>query len=124
MKDLGIAKKFIGIEITYENGGIALGQQAYVEEVAKRFGLSKAKPAYTPMDQFVDLNNAKVEDKESTPAEVKTYQSMVGSIMFAALGTRPDVAFAVGVLSRYKSRPLTMHFTAAKRVIRYLKTTS
>ena len=127
MKDLGVATKFIGMEITYDNstGAISLGQKAYIDEVARRFGLDNAKPAYTPMDQFVDLNNMKVEDQPFTSAnDIRNYQSMVGSIMFAALGTRPDVSFAVGVLSRYNAHPLAMHVTAAKRVIRYLKTTS
>jgi hypothetical protein len=51
------------------------------------------------------------------------YQAIVGSLMYAALGTRPDITYAVAALSRYNSRPLTVHLTAAKRVLRYLKTT-
>jgi hypothetical protein len=51
------------------------------------------------------------------------YQAIVGSLMYAALGTRPDITYAVAALSRYNSGPLTVHLTAAKRVLRYLKTT-
>ena len=54
---------------------------------------------------------------------VKLYQSMVGSLMYAAIGTRPDIAHAVTILSRHCARPLEMHITAAKRVFRYLKKT-
>jgi hypothetical protein len=47
---------------------------------------------------------------------------MVGSLMYAALGSRPDIAFSVTAVSRYNVQPLEMHVTAAKRVLRYLKT--
>jgi hypothetical protein len=48
---------------------------------------------------------------------------MVGSLMYAALGTCPDISYSVMVLSRFSQRPLQMHLTATKRVLRYLKTT-
>ena len=51
------------------------------------------------------------------------YQSIVGSLLYAAIGTRPDIAQAVGVISKYCSRPTEAHLTAAKRVMRYLKGT-
>jgi hypothetical protein len=54
---------------------------------------------------------------------VKQYLRIVGSLMYASLGTRPDISYAVTTLSRFNSRPLEMHMTAAKRVLRYLKQT-
>ena len=57
------------------------------------------------------------------PADQKDYLAIVGSLMYAALGTRPDISYAVGLLSRYNSDPRTRHLTAAKRVLRYLKKT-
>jgi hypothetical protein len=80
-----------------------------------------AKPAKSPLDPQTDLANTQCEDK---PANRKKYLSMVGSLMYAALGSRPDIAFSVTALSRYNVQPLEMHVTAAKRVLRYLKTTS
>jgi hypothetical protein len=80
-----------------------------------------AKPAKSPLDPQTDLANTRCEDK---PANRKEYLSMVGSLMYAALGSRPDIAFSVTALSRYNVQPLQMHATAAKRVLRYLKTTS
>ena len=59
--------------------------------------------------------------REVDPAE---YQAIVGSLMYVALAMRPDISFAVSALSRYNSCPRTTHLTAAKRVLRYLKTTS
>ena len=53
----------------------------------------------------------------------KTYLAIVGSLMYAALGTRPDISYVVGLLSRFNSDPRTRHLTAAKRVLRHLKRT-
>jgi len=80
-----------------------------------------AKPTKSPLDPQTDLTNTCCEDKM---ANRKEYLSMVGSLMYAALGSRPDIAFSVTALSRYNVQPLEMHATAAKRVLRYLKSTS
>jgi len=69
----------------------------------------------------VDLANTKCEDKT---ANRKEYLSIVGSLMYAALGTKLDLVFRVTVLSQYNVEPLEIHLTAARRVLRYLKTTS
>jgi hypothetical protein len=73
------------------------------------------------MDPHVDLTNTFCEDK---PANRKKYLSIVGSLMYAAIGSRPDITFSVTTLSRYNAQPHEMHLTAAKRVLRYLKATS
>ena len=74
------------------------------------------------MDPNVQLNNTACEDK--LVSDRKRYLSMVGSLMYAALGTRPDLSYCVTALSRYNSTPLQMHVTAAKRALRYLKGTA
>jgi hypothetical protein len=73
----------------------------------------------------VDNTNVRLDDQQQggVPVEPTYYQSIVSSLMYAALGMRPDIAYAVAALSRYNSRPLTVHLTAAKRVLRYLKAT-
>jgi hypothetical protein len=122
MCDLGPARRFLGIEIENEkDGGFSICQRAYIDTILKRFGLLNAKPAKTPLDPQVDLANTCCEDKA---ADRKLYLSIVGSLMYAAIGSRPDIAFSVAALSRYNIQPLEMHLTAAKRVLRYLKTTS
>jgi len=80
-----------------------------------------AKPAKSPLDPQTDLANTYCEDK---PANRKEYLSIVGSLMYAALGIRPDIAFSVTALSWYNFQLLGIYATAAKRVLRYLKTTS
>jgi len=79
-----------------------------------------AKLAKFPLDRQTDLANTHCEDK---PANRKEYLSMVGSLMYAALRSRSDIAFSVTALSQYNVQPLEMHTTAAKRVLQYLKTT-
>jgi hypothetical protein len=76
--------------------------------------------AANPMDPDVKLFNEKCEDKT---ADKNTYLSLVGPLMYVALGTRPDIAFAVTALSRYNLALLAMHLTAAKKTLCYLKTT-
>jgi len=121
MSDLGPARRFLGIEIEKKEDGFCISQQAYIDTILRRFRLLDAKPARTPLDPQVNLNNPHCEDKS---VERKEYLSIVGSLMYAVLGSRPDIAFSVTALSRYNVQPLEMHLTAAKRVLRYLKVTS
>jgi len=122
MCDLGAAKRFLGIEIEKtKDGGFSICQRGYINTIIQRFRLMDAKPAKSPLDPQTDLANTNCEDK---PANRKEYLSMVGLLMYAALGSRLDIAFSVTALSRYNVQPLEMHATAAKRVLRYLKTTA
>ena len=77
--------------------------------------------AATPLDDKVKLDLA--EEEEDGEVDPKLYQAIVGSLMYIALATRPDISFAVAALSRYNSRPFARHLTAAQRVLRYLKVT-
>jgi len=74
------------------------------------------------MDYKTRLDN--VSNNVKAEADQAQYQSIVGSLMYAAQATRPDIAFAVAVLSRYLLKPYKTHIMAAKRVLRYLKSTA
>ena len=63
------------------------------------------------------------EDGVSKPVDPTQYQSIIGSLLYLAVATRPDIAYVVGVLSKFCSKPSEAHLTAAKRVLRYLKGT-
>ena len=121
--NLGTAKQFLGIEINSETSKqISLGQKAYITSVLKWFDMENAYVTATPMATDIKLDEAeKLGAREVDPAE---YQAIVGSLMYVALATRPDILFAVSALSRYNSCPRTTHLTAAKRVLQYLKTTA
>jgi len=97
MCDLGAAKHFLGIEIEKtKDGGFNICQSGYINTIIRRFGLMDAKPAKSPLGPQTDLANTHCEDK---PANRKEYLSMVGSLMYVVLGSRPDIAFSVTTLS-------------------------
>ena len=76
-------------------------------------------PAQTPADPHVRLERSS-PSFEATLYEQKRYQSAVGSLMYAMLGSRPDIAYAVSKVSQYSINPDTTHWTAVKRIVRYL----
>ena len=121
MTDLGELKFFLGIQIERNRAArtISLSQETYVKGVLEKFGMTDAKGLTVPMDHSVHLKLSTIADAPST----LSYRSMIGSLMFAMIATRPDLAFAIGVLSRYCNNPDDTHYLAVKRVLRYLLTT-
>ena len=120
--DLGPVRTFLGQEITrLTSGGYRLSQEGYIHSILSRFGLASANTVATPLakDSILDLSAT----ENDRLVDQRNYLSIIGSLMYAALGTRPDIAFAVTKLSQYNHEPRTSHLTAAKRVLRYLKST-
>ena len=92
-----------------------------MQNMLEKYGLTEAKVASTPADLCVKLEK---DDEVSTQVDPITYQSMVGTLLYAACATRPDIAHAVGAVSKFKSKPTEAHLTAVKRILRYLKGTT
>ena len=88
----------------------------------KRYGLENAKTYTTPMETTTLLRRH-TEDSEAALVDKKLYQSMVGSLLYCALGTRPDIQFAVSTVAQFSSEPDQHHLTAVKRIFCYLKGT-
>ena len=122
MTDLGLAKWFLGVEIDQNDDGISLCQGEYIQKVLCRLRMESCHNVLSPMDLNLWLSNTICEDKPAL--DRKRYLSMVGSLLYAALGTQPDLSYCVTALSRYNSTPLQMHITAARRALRYLKGTT
>jgi len=122
MKDMGQLHYCLGINININEKGqqLQLCQKQYICKLLQRYGMTEAKPVSTPMDLNVKLVK---EDGYSKPVDPVNYQSMVGSLLYAAIGTRPDISYAVGKLSKFCAAPTEAHLTAVKRVLRYLKGT-
>jgi len=122
--DLGDINWLLGVSVTrnLKDKTISLGQQAYVEQILARFGLSDARPDVTPMEPGADyhFDSPSVSPTLLTPAEKTTYREMIGSLMYCATMTRPDIAFAVSMLSQFLESPRTTHLKAVKRVFCYL----
>jgi hypothetical protein len=99
-----------------------LNQRKYVETILQRFNMQECKPVRVPIPVGVKLSVdqcPKTQEEEEDMSCVP-YASVVGSLMYAMVCTRPDIAHAVGVLSRYMSKPGKEHWTTVKRVFRYL----
>ena len=97
MTDLGKACRFLGVEIHQGAEGISLCQGDYIRKVLQRFSMEGCHGALNPMDPNVRLSNENCEDKRVT--DHKQYLSIVGSLMYAALGTRPVLSYCVTALS-------------------------
>ena len=121
MKDMGSLHYCLGVSIIQNVDGIWLHQKQYVLSLLRRFGLTDAKPVSTPADLNVKLVKDDGVSKEMTDKAL--YQSMVGSLLYDAMATRLDIAQAVGAVSKFCAQPTKAHFTAAKRVLRYLSDT-
>jgi len=121
MVDLGDLKLFLGMQITRNRPQrtLLIDQERYVQKVLERCQMESCNGCIIPMDTKLSLSKP---DQEKV-AGIQEYQSLVGSIMYAMLGTRPDLAYAISTLSKFNSCPAEEHHAAAKRVLRYLQKT-
>jgi hypothetical protein len=85
-----------------------------------KYGMLQAKQSTTPADVNVKLVK---DDGISKSVDPTYYQSIIGSLLYVAVSSRPDIAQAVGAVSKFNSCPTEAHLTAAKRILRYLKGT-
>ncbi|KAM2793311.1 hypothetical protein PS2_004857 [Malus domestica] len=125
MKDLGEAKKILGMEITRdrEKGLVCLNQRQYLEKLIQKFGVhDSTKPVSTPLAPHFKLSSLQCPkaDKEKLQMKNIPYANLVGSLMYAMVCSRPDISHAVGMVSRYMHNPGKEHRQAAKWILRYL----
>ena len=109
MKDMGEASYVIGIKIHWERsrGILGLSQETYINKVLERFNMKNCSSSVAPIlkgDRF-DLNQRPKNDFEREHMKNIPYTSPIGSLMYAQVCTRPDIAFVVGVLGKYQSNP-------------------
>jgi len=109
-----------------EKKTISLSQTHYIDSLLKRFSLVNANTVSTPMDPNVNLDEEEDQgegEKEKIMDErgPETYATAIRSLMYAALATRPDIAYAVQQLAQFTKHPRPKHWTAVKRIFRYLK---
>jgi hypothetical protein len=125
MKDCGDLEWFLGMRIQRDraNKVITLDQQQYVESVLERFGMQRCNPVSTPASVGVHLTRDMCPTTEEEEEFMRTipFRSAVGSLMYAMVATRPDIASALGVVCRFMSNPGKQHWTAVKRILCYLR---
>ena len=121
IKDLGIAKYCLGIEIQQDKDKLCLSQAGYIRDVLKKFGMWESKPVSTPLALGSKLSVDAEEDQDSNTTY--PFRELMGALMHLAIGTRPDIAHAVSALSQFNGCYKRTHWIAAKRILRYLKGT-
>ena len=113
MKDLGEANYILGIKLLRDqkNKVLALSQASYMDKIVTKFGMEISKRGLLPFGHGIHLSKEQspktLEEKELVSK--KPYASVVGSLMYVMLCTRPDICYAVGVASRYQSDPGVEH---------------
>ncbi|KAJ9542291.1 hypothetical protein OSB04_028797 [Centaurea solstitialis] len=127
MKDLGEAAYILGIKI-YRNRSkrlIGLSQSTYIDKILKKFRMDESKKRFIPMQHGIVLSKTQcpVSSQDQDKMKSVPYASAIGSIMYAMLCTRPDVAYSVSVTSRYQQNPGEPHWVAVKNILKYLRRT-
>ena len=119
--DLGPAEFFLGMSITRDrpNKALKLAQPLLTTEILSDYGMLDCAPKSTPLSSTAKVTG----DGELLAAEMP-YRQLVGSLLYLSVCTRPDIAHAVGALSKYLAAPTTDHWLMAKRVLRYLAGTT
>jgi hypothetical protein len=128
IKALGEPSMLLGMKISCNTNTqqITLSQTHYIDSLLKKFNLENANPVSMPLDLNVDLDGDEPLEGDNNNSDTRTstlFATMIGSLMYAALGTRPDIAYATHRLAQFTHHPHKRHWTAIKRIFRYLKGT-
>lgn len=117
---LGIPRYLLSIQITWHENYAVLHQEQYINIILEKYGLVNCKPTHTPMDIGTKPEKGRENDERSDKI---IYQSKIGSLLYLAMGTRPDIAHAVNVLSQFCVDPTVIHSNMVQHLMRYLKGT-
>jgi len=118
MSDLGLLSYYLGIEVGQYRDFTIVKQTGYAKKVLDQFGMGKCNATKFPMDPGTKLHS----DKGGHPVNATEYRRVIGSLRYL-LHTRPDLAYSVGIASRFMEKPTMMHMNAIKQILRYLKGT-
>lgn len=109
MKDLGPARRILGMDIerNRELRTLSLSQEGYIRKIVDNLGMKDSKFVNTPIGAHFKLKALKEEEIDLEPAYMKNipYSNAVGSIMYSMVSTRPDIAYGLGLISRFLSKP-------------------
>ena len=119
MIDIRHMSYYLDIEEKQEDRGILITQEGYAKEVHKNFKMDDSNPVGMQMEHGIKLS----KHEEGNKVDPTLYKSLMGSLHYLTC-TRPDILYAIGVVSRYMENPTTTHLKVAKRILHYLKGTT
>ena len=123
--DLGSANQILGTKISRDrtNEKLWLSQESYIEKVLDKFNMGKTKPVSFPLGSHLKLSSKQSPSSEKEKEEMRNvpYALVVGSLMYAMLCTRPNIAHVIEVVSRFLSNHGKEHWVVMKWILRYLK---
>jgi hypothetical protein len=127
MKDIGISSYCLGVQFDHLPHGIFINQSTYTKKLIKKFNMQRVHTISTPMelrllDPTKDMFKRCMEEELALRPE-KPYLSAIGALMYLANQTRPDITFAVSLLALHNAQPTIRHWSAIKRIFRYLQGT-
>ncbi|GAU34193.1 hypothetical protein TSUD_162940 [Trifolium subterraneum] len=118
MTDLGHISYFLGIEFYKSSRGFLMHQRRYASEVLKRFEMDNCNYAVTPSEPRLQLS----KNEEEAEVDPTQYRRLIGSLRYLC-NTRPDLAYSVGIVSRFIQKPKLSHLAVVKRILRYIRGT-
>jgi hypothetical protein len=116
MKDLGLMRKFLGVQVLQTTQGILLHQTDYAKTILSTFSQPTDFPTYIPLTANIQLS----KDTRTPKTDARTYQGLVGQLLYLTK-TRPDIGYATSLSSRFMHSPQVRHRQAAQHIIRYLQ---
>ena len=116
MSDLGLLSYYLGIEVRQSPRNIFLCQSGYATKILEKAGMMDCNPAHVPMEPKLKLRKTST----APPVDATEYRSIVGSLRYL-VHTRPDIAFPVGIVSRFMEKPTSEHLAAVKHILKYVK---
>jgi hypothetical protein len=117
LKDLDQLNYFLGIEVKPSSDGIVLTQEKYTRDILRRVDMQDCKAMRTPLP--VDKKLSLSDGDPLTSDDATNYRSVVGALQYLTL-TRPDISFSVNKVCQFLHAPTTAHWSAVKRILRYL----
>ncbi|KAK8936156.1 hypothetical protein KSP39_PZI014125 [Platanthera zijinensis] len=118
MSSMGELKFFLGLQVRQTDDGLSISQSKFTKELIKKYGMESSSTMRTPMGTSMPI----CKDEAGKPVDESLYRGIVGSLLYLT-ASRPDIMYATCVCARYQACPKESHYTAVKRILRYLKGT-
>jgi len=112
------ATKIVGINIYKTKNGYKINQNDFINKTIEKYNMNKSKTIKYPCRKISDY-----ERKNSKPIDINVYKSLLGSLLYISVKTRPDIAFAVNQASRYAEAPTEIDYKSLLTILQYLKST-